>query len=185
MGFLFFHLKPKTSVGGGGGGGGGGEGGGGLFGGGGGEELQPLGGGGGGGGGVPAVGWGGGGKSSSRRVGGGEEIADAGGGEEIADGGRVGGRRDRRGEGGRGNGGRWTATATARFRLAANGLASFDFSSLLGSVYCDFLRSVNRFHFLVIYRILGFICWKFKNGSRVWIFCQGNKIIFHASLIVV
>ena len=95
----------------------------------------------------------GGGKSSSRRVGG------------------VGGRRDRRrgkrssGGGGRGNDGRWTATATARLRLAANGLASLDFSSILGSVFCDFLRSVNRFHFLVIYRILGFICWKFKKSS--------------------
>ena len=110
----------------------------------------------------------------------GEKRSPTRGGEEIAD-----GRRDRQGEGGRGNSERWTATATARLRLAANGLASLDFSSLLGSVYCDFLRSVNRFHFLVIYRILGFICWKFKNGSRVWIFCQGNKIIFHASLIVV
>ena len=47
------------------------------------------------------------------------------------------------------------------------------------------LRSGNRFHFLVIYRIFCFIFWEFKNGSRVWIFCQGNKIIFHASLIVV
>ena len=159
MGFLFFHLKPKTSVGGGGRWGGGG----------GGEEFQPV---------VVGVGEGefqpsGGGKSSSHRVGG------------------VGGRRDcRRGQrspggGGRGNDERWTATATARLRLAANGLASLDFSSLLGSVYCDFLRSINRFHFLVIYRILGFICWEFKNGLRVWIFCQGNKIIFHASLIVV
>ena len=47
------------------------------------------------------------------------------------------------------------------------------------------LRSGNRFHLLVIYRIFFFIFWEFKNGSRVWIFCQGNKIIFHASLIVV
>ena len=52
-----------------------------------------------------------------------------------------GGRRDHRrgkrspGGGGRGNGGRRTATATARLRLAANGLASLDFSSLLGFVY--------------------------------------------------
>ena len=47
------------------------------------------------------------------------------------------------------------------------------------------LRSRNRFHFLVIYRIFCFIFWEFKNGSRVWIFCQGNLYIFHASLIVV
>ena len=76
--------------------------------------------------------------------------------------------------GGGGGGGRWTVTA--RLRLAANGLASLDYSSLLGSVYCDFLRSVNRFHFLVIYRIFCFICWEFKNGSRVWIFVRGIKL---------
>ena len=74
------------------------------------------------------------------------------------------------GGGGGGGGGTAMTTATARLRLAANGLASLDYSSLLGSVYCDFLISVNRFHFLVIYRIFCFICWEFKNGSRVWIF---------------
>ena len=85
-----------------------------------------------------------------------------------------------------GGGGGGRGRATARLRLAVNGLASLDYSSLLCSVYCDFLRSVNRFYFfLVIYRISCFICWEFKIGSRVWIFCQGNKIIFHVSLIVV
>ena len=94
--------------------------------------------------------------------GGGGEIAD---GEEIA--GRwVGGKR--------GNGGRWTATATARLRLAPNGLASLDYSSLLGFVYCDFLKSGNRIHFFVIYRIFCFIFWEFKNGSRVWILLSGE-----------
>ena len=82
----------------------------------------------------------------------------------------------------RGNDGRWTA----RLRLAANELASLDYSSLLGSVYCDFPHIWKSFpFFLVIYRIFCFIFWEFKNGSRVWIFCQRNKIIFHASLIVV
>ena len=47
----------------------------------------------------------------------------------------------------RGNGGRWMATATARLRLAANGLASLDYSSLLGSVYCDFSQIWKSFPF--------------------------------------
>ena len=45
----------------------------------------------------------------------------------------------------RGNGGPWTATA--RLRLAANGLASLDYSSLLGSVYCDFPQIWKSFPF--------------------------------------
>ena len=45
----------------------------------------------------------------------------------------------------RGNDGRWTATA--RLRLAANGLASLDYSSLLGSVYCYFPQIWKSFPF--------------------------------------
>ena len=47
----------------------------------------------------------------------------------------------------RGNDGRWTATAPARLRLAANGLASLDYSSLLCSVYCDFPQIWKSFPF--------------------------------------
>ena len=43
----------------------------------------------------------------------------------------------------RGNGGRWMA----RLRLATNGLASLDYSSLLGSVYCDFPQIWKSFPF--------------------------------------
>ena len=47
----------------------------------------------------------------------------------------------------RGNDGRWTTTATARLRLSANGLASLEYSSLIGSVYCDFPKIWKSFPF--------------------------------------
>ena len=46
-----------------------------------------------------------------------------------------------------GNGRWWTATAMAKLRLAANGLASLYYSSLLGSVYCDFPQIWKSFPF--------------------------------------
>ena len=42
---------------------------------------------------------------------------------------------------------RRTATTTARLQLVANGLASIDYSSLLGSVYCDFPQILKSFPF--------------------------------------
>ena len=46
-----------------------------------------------------------------------------------------------------GNDRRWTATTMAKLRLATNGLASLDYSSPLGSVYCDFPQIWKSFPF--------------------------------------
>ena len=102
--------------------------------------------------------------------------------EEIADAG-AGGRRDRRRGKRSPGGGAWE-------RLTVNGdddgeaptcskwVGFPHYSSLLGSVYCDFLRSVNRFHFLVIYRIFCFICWEKPKWFTVLNFLSSFEKLF-------
>ena len=82
----------------------------------------------------------------------------------------------------RGNGRRWMATATATLRLAVNELAFLLNSSFLRTVIAISLRSGNRFHFYVIYRIFCSNCWEFKMVHGSSFFCQRNLCIFHASL---
>ena len=86
----------------------------------------------------------------------------------------------------RGNDGRWTANGDGD---AATCCKWVGFPPEFFPYWLRLLRFPSDLEivsiFLVIYRIFCFIFWEFKNGSRVWIICQGNLCIFHASLIVV
>ena len=103
--------------------------------------------------------------------------------EEIADAG-AGGRRDRRRGKRSPGGGAWERlTVNGRRRRRGSDLQQWvgfpHYSSLLGSIYCDFLRSVNRFHFLVIYKIFCFICWEKPKWFTVLdFFVKGIKLFF-------